>query len=304
VNCARTHDSRVLDYSALKGDGKGALRRAILHFVRGIRGERKREVTRKQILTWFRGTPTDFVEAAILDAVTDDLLNCCRTTLVRRSNERYVYELTEKGRRAVDNRDAPSERCRHCGHAHPLRGACEAQALGADHHATAHSAAVSSTSLTIAPKQIRAAEAVEEGPCATIGCENQAPPGEPFCPSCQKPDTASRDARRPEPRPAQCWFAGGEPLGIVSNVHPEGRVDFTNGRSTRAEILTDPDRYYECREPALADLLMFAAAREPVRSCLGLDYLRWASTFMDTTMRLAPSTFQACASKRRTTCKP
>lgn len=92
---------RAIDWSAVKGDALAAMRRAVLRFVRGYRGERKNEVTRKQILDWFKGTPSEFVEDAILDAVTRDELRPCRAALVQRSNSKTVYEITDKGREAL-----------------------------------------------------------------------------------------------------------------------------------------------------------------------------------------------------------
>lgn len=109
MNAARMDYSRNINWSAAKSsDHAAAMRRQILRFVFGIRSEREGGVTRKQILAWFYGTPADFVEAAILDAVTRDEVNVCRTALVRRANARYVYEITDKGREALKARSEPS----------------------------------------------------------------------------------------------------------------------------------------------------------------------------------------------------
>jgi hypothetical protein len=57
MNASRTHDSRRIDFSKLKGDALTKMRLALLRFVGGIRGERKTEVDTRQIRRWFSGTP-------------------------------------------------------------------------------------------------------------------------------------------------------------------------------------------------------------------------------------------------------
>ena len=96
MKASRRDIGRSIDYSHVE-QGPVAMRRAILRFVRGLVGERKTEVTHKQIVAWFSGTPAAFVESAILEAVTLDELRVTRTGLVRRPNGRVVYELTDTG---------------------------------------------------------------------------------------------------------------------------------------------------------------------------------------------------------------
>jgi len=108
MNTSRTDYSRMIDWSAVKSpDNKAAMRRQILRFVGGIRGERKNEVTKKQILAWFRATPPDFVDEAIWDALREDEIDVRRTALLnRRANGRSVYELTDKGRAVLAARSS------------------------------------------------------------------------------------------------------------------------------------------------------------------------------------------------------
>ncbi len=108
-----SHYSRHLDWSAVKGDAARSMRLAVLRFVRGIRGERKTEVTRAQILAWFSATPAAFVEDAILDAVTRDEVQVFRAALGRASaNARYIYVLTDLGREAIRAMSCESIRTR------------------------------------------------------------------------------------------------------------------------------------------------------------------------------------------------
>jgi hypothetical protein len=86
----------------------------VLRFVAGVRGERQGAVTKAQIQAWFSGTPGEFVNAALLDAIIKDELRVGRTSLVRRTNSRSVYELTDIGRAALratngnGNREQPN----------------------------------------------------------------------------------------------------------------------------------------------------------------------------------------------------
>jgi hypothetical protein len=112
VKASRTDYSRLIDWSKVASpDRPRAMRKQVLRFVGGIRGERKGEVTGNQIRAWFHGTPAAFVDAAICSAVSREELNVCRTALGRsKANERYVYELTDKGRASLRSQYAAKQR--------------------------------------------------------------------------------------------------------------------------------------------------------------------------------------------------
>ena len=101
MSCSRTDDSRRVDWSHVSGNADGRMRYQLLRFVHGIRKPRENPVTKKQILAWFHGTPRDFVEQAIRAAITLDEIMVYRTGLVRRTDQRYAYEVTDAGRMAV-----------------------------------------------------------------------------------------------------------------------------------------------------------------------------------------------------------
>jgi hypothetical protein len=96
MKASRTHDSRLIDYSApnIKGDGAAMLRREIQKFCAGIRGPRENPVSEKQIVEWFRSTDADFVRDQITEACTRSLIRCCQKSLTssRRHRGAYVYE--------------------------------------------------------------------------------------------------------------------------------------------------------------------------------------------------------------------
>ncbi len=97
MNCARTHHSRIIDYSAVKGDGMAQAKEAITNFVRGIRAPRQNGLSKEAIFKWFRGTPREFIEAALLDACTYGDVRCCRRSLGSgfRANGGYEYVVEE-----------------------------------------------------------------------------------------------------------------------------------------------------------------------------------------------------------------
>jgi hypothetical protein len=71
MNCSRTHDSRMIDYSAAV-DGDRRLQNALYQYILGIRGRRTEGVSRSQIMKWFRGTPESFVVTALNTVVGDN----------------------------------------------------------------------------------------------------------------------------------------------------------------------------------------------------------------------------------------
>ncbi len=72
MRAARTSSDRVTQFHAgnLTFDGRVALERRILHFVKGVRGQRTKPVTEAQIIKWFAATDPEFTRAA-LKAVYD-----------------------------------------------------------------------------------------------------------------------------------------------------------------------------------------------------------------------------------------
>lgn len=97
------HFSRKIAYHAVSGyDGRAALKREIVRFVRGIRGARECAVTQEQIVAWFRATDAACVRRCILDLVVDDVITIQRSSL--RSpmphNTRYTYAVVDA--RAAD----------------------------------------------------------------------------------------------------------------------------------------------------------------------------------------------------------
>lgn len=92
---SRTQTCRLIDYSApLKFDGIAALRKQIVAYVRGVRGDRHRAVSEAQIVTWFRGTPAEFVKARLLETVASGEITVAGMNLGshRRANGAYAYE--------------------------------------------------------------------------------------------------------------------------------------------------------------------------------------------------------------------
>lgn len=95
----RTPMCRMIDFSGpLTFDGSAALKRRIVDYIKGVRGPRRQPVTKKQIIAWFRSTPSEFVEAHLGELLDAGKVRICRTSLggVRiRHNARYVYEVSE-----------------------------------------------------------------------------------------------------------------------------------------------------------------------------------------------------------------
>lgn len=91
-----THIDRTIDYSAagIKGDGPAMCQRAIVRFVKGIRGPRQSPVTAAQIVRWFGATPADFVKAQIDAALLAGRIRIAPRSLgsTRRPSGAYVYE--------------------------------------------------------------------------------------------------------------------------------------------------------------------------------------------------------------------
>lgn len=92
MTASRSDYSRRLDWSAVKGDALAQLTAQVTRFVAGIRGPRRGGVSRKQILTWFSGTPEEFVEKAILEAVTESKIRCCMRSLGSNSRANGAHE--------------------------------------------------------------------------------------------------------------------------------------------------------------------------------------------------------------------
>ena len=71
-------------------------------------------MSRKQILAWFSGTPEEFVEQGITEAVLDGKIRCCRRSLGsnRRSNGAYDYVIDGDPVEAFDKEDAEAQ-CMH-----------------------------------------------------------------------------------------------------------------------------------------------------------------------------------------------
>lgn len=93
---AKTDQSRLLDWSKVKGDALASLARQVIRFVGGIRGERKACVSRRQILAWFRGTPADFTDRAITEACAQGKIAChAKSGTGRRHNAAHVYEVVK-----------------------------------------------------------------------------------------------------------------------------------------------------------------------------------------------------------------
>ncbi len=97
MRCARTHFSRMIDYSAnnLTFDGAAALQKQIVRFVEGIRGRRENPVTGRQIDKWFRNTPKNFVDDQLFAVCADGRVRACMRSLSsgRRWNGVSVYEI-------------------------------------------------------------------------------------------------------------------------------------------------------------------------------------------------------------------
>jgi len=98
VNAARGDYSRRINWSSVSGDAAGAMRRQIVRFVGGVRGERKGEVTQKQIFAWFFGTPRDAVNRGILDAIAENEIEAGARGPRGGST---VFWITDKGRAAL-----------------------------------------------------------------------------------------------------------------------------------------------------------------------------------------------------------
>ena len=98
MRASRTPTARLIQYHAtdLRFDGAASLRRQIVGFVRGIRGERQNGVTERQIISWFRGTNPDFVRARLTEVCASGEVRCCMRSLGsgRRHNGGYVYVVT------------------------------------------------------------------------------------------------------------------------------------------------------------------------------------------------------------------
>jgi hypothetical protein len=93
---SKTPMERLIDYSAtnLKFDGAEALRRRIVAFIKGVRGERKNPVTEKQIVAWFRGTPPAFVKAQLTEVCGGEVrIAIASMSSNRRASGVYVYEV-------------------------------------------------------------------------------------------------------------------------------------------------------------------------------------------------------------------
>ena len=90
MNCSRTHDSRMIDYSAVENRGLAMLREALYLFILGIKGRRQNPVSRKQILKWFHGTPEEFVLVAL------DLLEFGGDRVVRDGDKYRVMTFHDK----------------------------------------------------------------------------------------------------------------------------------------------------------------------------------------------------------------
>ena len=97
MRASRTPTPRLIQYHAadLRFDGATALRRQIVIFVRGIRGNRQTGVSEKQIVSWFRGTDPGFVRQRLSEACAAGEVRCCARALGsrRRFNGGYVYEV-------------------------------------------------------------------------------------------------------------------------------------------------------------------------------------------------------------------
>jgi len=99
MRASRTHGSRLIMFHSpdLTFDGASALRKQIVDFVRGIRGERKNAVTEKQIVQWFRGTNAAFVRRQIGAACAAGEIRCCAKSLGSHRSHAgaYVYEVSK-----------------------------------------------------------------------------------------------------------------------------------------------------------------------------------------------------------------
>ena len=113
MNAARGDYSRRIDWSGVKPNPLIAMSTQIVRFVRGIRGPRQDGVTRKQILAWFSGTPEEFVQKGVTEAVLDGKIRCCRRSLGsnRRSNGAHDY-VVDDDPQAFDKEDAEAQ-CSH-----------------------------------------------------------------------------------------------------------------------------------------------------------------------------------------------
>ena len=94
---SKTPTCRLIDYSApLKFDGAAALRKQIVAFVGGVRGQRQNPMTEAQIIAWFRSTPAEFVRARLTEVCGKDGVRCCLANMGGsriRHDARYVYEV-------------------------------------------------------------------------------------------------------------------------------------------------------------------------------------------------------------------
>ena len=84
--------SKRYDYS--KG---GRMRPSLLQVIRGIRGQRQNELTLKQIIAYFVGTPEEHVRQELDELVTRGYVDIRRTALSRSHNTCCVYLLSDKG---------------------------------------------------------------------------------------------------------------------------------------------------------------------------------------------------------------
>lgn len=88
-------DQRVrIDWTQTKSP-KAGCKAQILKFVRGIRGDRKNPVSRKQIANWLPGTPPDFVDECLIELLADGKVEIVRNSLSsgRRFNGAYRYQI-------------------------------------------------------------------------------------------------------------------------------------------------------------------------------------------------------------------
>lgn len=97
MTTSRAHYSRMIDWSAVKGDSKKQMSNAVANFVYGIRGKRETPVTEAEILRFFVGTPADFVREGINRALENGSIGISRTsTRTRGARRQYVYSVTEE----------------------------------------------------------------------------------------------------------------------------------------------------------------------------------------------------------------
>jgi hypothetical protein len=75
----------------------GRIRPALLQFIRGIRGKRQGEVTLKQIVGYFSGTPEEHVRKELDELIVGGHVDIRRTAMSRSHNTRCVYTLSDKG---------------------------------------------------------------------------------------------------------------------------------------------------------------------------------------------------------------